>query len=151
MQFLGNIEAKLDAKSRVFVPAAFRKILQSAEQNVLVLRKDIFQDCLVLYPMPVWEEQVALLSAKATHWDGEKRQLLRRLFFDTERLDIDPNGRILIPKRYVQMIGVLSDIRFLGVGDTIEIWAKDRLEDSMNSINDFGLQIQKLMGGNDER
>lgn len=49
LQFLGNIEAKIDAKARIFVPAAFRKILQSADQNTLILRKDIFQNCLVLY------------------------------------------------------------------------------------------------------
>ena len=47
-QFLGNIEAKVDAKGRVFVPAAFRKLLQLQGEDWLVLRKDIFQDCLVL-------------------------------------------------------------------------------------------------------
>ncbi|NLZ73905.1 MAG: cell division/cell wall cluster transcriptional repressor MraZ, partial [Bacteroidales bacterium] len=48
--FLGNFEAKVDAKGRVFVPAVFRKLLQQKEEEWLVLRKDIFQDCLVLYP-----------------------------------------------------------------------------------------------------
>ena len=50
IQFLGNIEAKADAKGRVFIPATFRKQLQAASEERLVLRKDVYQDCLVLYP-----------------------------------------------------------------------------------------------------
>ena len=49
IQFLGNIEAKADAKGRVFIPATFRKQLQAASEERLVLRKDVYQDCLVLY------------------------------------------------------------------------------------------------------
>ena len=54
IQFLGNIEAKADAKGRVFIPATFRKQLQAASEERLVLRKDVYQDCLVLYPESVW-------------------------------------------------------------------------------------------------
>ena len=44
-RFLGNLEAKTDAKGRVFIPAGFRRQLQSASEERLVLRKDVFQDC----------------------------------------------------------------------------------------------------------
>ena len=54
MRFLGNIEAKTDAKGRVFLPAVFRKQLQAASEERLVLRKDVHQQCLVLYPESVW-------------------------------------------------------------------------------------------------
>jgi len=43
LQFLGNMEARADAKGRIFVPAIFRKRLQSAGEEFLVLRKDIFR------------------------------------------------------------------------------------------------------------
>ena len=49
MRFLGNSEAKTDAKGRVFFPAVFRKQLQTAAEECLILRKDTYQDCLVLY------------------------------------------------------------------------------------------------------
>ena len=48
MRFLGNIEAKTDAKGRAFLPAVFRKVLQASGEENLVLRKDVFQKCLVL-------------------------------------------------------------------------------------------------------
>ena len=43
MRFLGNIEAKTDAKGRAFLPAIFRKVLQAAGEENLVLRKDVFE------------------------------------------------------------------------------------------------------------
>lgn len=53
IRFLGNIEAKADAKGRVFIPAQFRRQLQSGSEDKLIMRKDVFQDCLVLYPEEV--------------------------------------------------------------------------------------------------
>ena len=61
MRFLGNIEAKTDAKGRVFLPAVFRKVLQASGGENLVMRKDVFQNCLVLYPESVWNEQMDTL------------------------------------------------------------------------------------------
>lgn len=150
MQFLGNIEAKIDAKARIFVPAAFRKILQSSAQNTLILRKDIFQDCLVLYPSEVWEEEVATLRSRLNRWDKEQQALFRQFVVDAERLELDTNGRILIPKRYCQMVGIVSDVRFLGVDNTIEIWAKEALEKSLVPADDFGMRIQALMNNNSQ-
>lgn len=50
IRFLGNIEVRADAKGRVFIPATFRKQLQAASEERLIMRKDVFQDCLTLYP-----------------------------------------------------------------------------------------------------
>ena len=145
LQFLGNIEAKIDAKPRIFVPAAFRKILQSADQNTLILRKDIFQNCRVLYPLQVWEEEVAKLRSRLNRWDREQQALFRQFVVDAERLEMDTNGRILIPKRYCQMVGISSEVRFLGVDNTIEIWTNDTLEQTLISADDFSSRIQALM------
>lgn len=146
VQFLGNIEAKVDAKARIFVPAAFRKILMSSDQNVLILRKDIFQDCLVLYPQQVWEDEVNQLRSRLNRWDKVQQAHFRQFVVDAERLEMDANGRILIPRRYCQMVGITSEVRFLGVDNTIEIWAKDALEKTLIPADEFGDNIQALMG-----
>ncbi|MDR1503092.1 MAG: division/cell wall cluster transcriptional repressor MraZ [Prevotella sp.] len=150
IQFLGNIEAKIDAKGRVFVPAAFRKIFQSSAQNTLILRKDLFQDCLVLYPVEVWEEEVAKLRSRLNRWDREQQALFRQFVVDAERLDIDANGRILISKRYCQMVNIVSDVKFLGVDNTIEIWAKEGLEKTLIPPDDFSSRIQALMNNDSQ-
>ena len=151
IQFLGKTDAKIDAKARVFVPAVFRKQLLSLGENVLVLRKDIFQNCLVLYPLKVWEEEVAVLRSRLNRWDKVKQERFRQYVMDAERLEMDANGRILIPKRCLGMAGIELDIQFLGIDNTIEIWAKGKMEETMIPAEDFGLEIQRLMsGGSDE-
>lgn len=148
LNFLGNIEARIDSKARVFVPAAFRKKLQSFSQTSLILRKDLFQPCLVLYPESVWEETVSQLRSRLNRWDKGQQQLFRQFVLDAEHLEMDANGRILIPKRCMQMTGIISDVVFLGVDNTIEIWTKETLEKSLIPAEDFSAQIQSLMDNN---
>ena len=131
MQFLGNIEAKMDAKTRVFVPAAFRKILQTSGQNTLILRKDIFQDCLILYPLQVWEDEVARLRSRLNRWYRAQQALFRQFVVAVVRLELVANGRILIPKRYFLMVGIVSELRFLGGDTIIEIRAHESLDDTL--------------------
>ena len=50
MRFLGNSEARTDAKGRVFLQDIFRKQLQAAAEECLIMRKDTYQSCLVIYP-----------------------------------------------------------------------------------------------------
>lgn len=145
IQFLGNIEAKIDSKGRVFLPAAFRKELQTAKQLCLVLRKDIFQDCLVLYPLDVWNEEVEQLRLKLNKWNKDHQQLFRQFMLDSDKLELDSNGRILIPKRYLSMVMIESEVRFLGVDNTIELWAKAKLENPLMDASVFSEEIQRLM------
>ena len=58
MRFLGKTDAKLDVKGRLFLPASFRKELQGSGVDRVVLRKDVFNECLVVYPESVWNEQM---------------------------------------------------------------------------------------------
>ena len=144
-QFLGNIEAKVDAKGRVFVPAAFRKLLLLRGEEWMVLRKDIFQDCLVLYPGSVWEKEIELLRNKLNKWNKIEQQVFRQFVLDAERLEMDGSGRILISRRYLELVGIDTHVRFLGVDDTIEVWAKDKLDEPLMKPEDFAIEIQKLM------
>ena len=144
-QFLGNFEAKADAKGRIFVPAVFRKLLQSQNETWLVLRKDIFQDCLVLYPGSVWESEIEILRSKLNKWNKTQQQVFRQFVLDAERIEMDASGRVLISKRYLQLVDINNHVRFLGVDNTIEIWAKDKLEKPLMVPEDFANEIEKLM------
>lgn len=145
LQFLGNMEAKADAKGRIFVPAIFRKRLQNESEAFLVLRKDIFQDCLVLYPGSVWEKEIEMLRHRLNKWNKEQQQIFRQFVLDAERLEMDSSGRILVPRRYLQMVSIDSDVRFLGVDETIEIWSKEKLEKPLVDPDEFSSKLQQLM------
>ena len=127
IRFLGNIEAKTDTKGRVFIPAGFRKQLQAASEERLVLRKDVFQDCLILYPESVWFKTQNQLRQRLNKWNAKHQQIFRQFVSDAEIMIPDGNGRILLPKRYLQMAGIQSEVRFIGVDNTSKYGRKKRL------------------------
>ena len=145
MRFIGNIEAKSDSKGRVFVPAYFRRALQAAGNDKLMMRKDIFQECLVLYPEESWNKQLDALRSRLDRWNAHHQMIFRQFIADVEEVNIDSNGRILIPKRYMKMAGIEQEVRFIGMDDTIEIWAKEKLEQPFMDAATFGAEIEKIM------
>ncbi len=146
MRFLGNIEAKTDSKGRVFLPAVFRKVLQAASEESLVLRKDVFQPCLVLYPESVWNEQMDTMRRSLNRWNREQQEIYRQFVSDVELVALDSNGRFLIPKRYLKMADIEQGIKFIGMGDTIEIWSTAKTEKPFMDPDDFGKALEEVMG-----
>ena len=146
MRFLGNIEAKMDAKGRAFLPAVFRKILQASSEERLVLRKDVFQPCLVLYPESVWNEQMDQMRARLNRWNRQHQQVFRQFVSEVELLTLDGNGRFLIPKRYQRMAEIEQDIKFVGMDDTIEIWSNQKAREQQMKPEDFETALEELMG-----
>jgi MraZ protein len=146
MRFLGNIEAKTDVKGRAFLPATFRKVLQASGSESLILRKDIFQPCLVLYPESVWNEQMDTLRGRLNRYNAQHQRIFRQFVSEVEQVTLDGNGRFLIPKRYLQMSGIQQNIKFIGMGDTIEIWATEKIEESQMDGEEFGQALESIMG-----
>ncbi len=145
MRFFGNIEAKTDAKGRVFLPAVFRKELTVGSEERLVMRKDIHQRCLVLYPESVWNEQLDALNARLNRWSAAHRQILRQFMTGVEMLTLDGNGRLLLPKRYLEVAAIQQSILFKGLGDTIEIWNPEEEQKAMLSAEEFSASIEEVM------
>ena len=146
MRLIGNIEAKIDAKGRAFLPSVFRKVLQTSGEENLVLRKDVFEDCLVLYPESIWNEQTDLLRSRLNRYNAQHQRLWRQFVSEVELLTLDGNGRFLLQKRYLQMASIQQSIRFIGNGDTIEIWASEKVEAAKLSKEEFGAALQSVMG-----
>lgn len=144
-RFIGNIEAKTDEKGRVFLPAAFRRVLQKFGDERMMLRKDIHQHCLVLYPESTWNEQLDTLRARLNRWNRQEQMWFRQFVAGVDELSIDGNGRILIPKRYHEAIGLKSDVRFIGMDDTIELWAKEVADTTFADESTFGTELEALM------
>ena len=145
MRFLGNIEAKTDAKGRAFLPVIFRKVLQTSGEGKLILRKDVFEKCLVLYPESVWNEQLDSLRNRLSRWNRQEWQVFRQFVSDAEIITLDSNGRFLIPKRYLKLASIDQQLMFKGVDDTIEIWSKANCEEPNLQPEEFGKTLQGIM------
>lgn len=146
MRFLGNIEAKTDAKGRAFLPAVFRKVLNASGEESLVLRKDIFEPCLVLYPESVWNERMDALRKRLSRWSRRDQMIYRQYVTDVELITLDGNGRFLIPKRYLKMANIDQQIRFTGMDDCIEIWANSENNEPFMSAEEFSKAMEETMG-----
>ena len=146
MRFIGDYSAKTDAKGRVFLPSAFRKILKAEGETSLVLRGDVFQKCLVLYPESVWNAQLDDLRQGLNQWNRQQQMMLRQFLLDAEPLELDKEGRLLISKRKLQFAGIEDDVRFLAMVDRIEIWSKQALEEVMNQGDGLGDDMEQLLG-----
>ena len=145
MRFLGNIEAKTDAKGRAFLPSVFRKVLQASGEENLVLRRDVFQPCLVLYPESVWNERLDMLKQQLRQWKPVHRQMFRQFVSEAEVVTLDGNGRFLISKRLQRAAGISQDIQFIGMDDTIEIWSPQDLQQTLRSDEEFGKEFERIM------
>ena len=137
IRFLGNIEAKADTKGRVFIPAIFRKQLQAASEERLIMRKDVFQDCLTLYPEGVWNEELNELRSRLNKWNNKHQLIFRQFVSDVEV--VTPDSKIC---------NIHGDIRFIGIDNKIEIWSKERAEQPFMSPEEFGAALEEIM--NDE-
>lgn len=145
MRFLGNIVAKIDAKGRVFLPAVFRKVLQASGEENLVLRRDVFQSCLVLYPESVWNERLDMLKQQLRPWKPTHQQMFRQFVSEAEVVTLDGNGRFLISRRLQRAAGISQDIQFIGMDDTIELWSPQDLQQTLKPDEEFGMEFEKIM------
>lgn len=146
MRFLGNIEAKIDSKGRAFLPAQFRKSLMACGETDLVLRQDIFENTLVIYPQSVWNALIDEMRSRLSRWDRRQQMVYRTFVSGVTSIAIDGSGRILIPKNFLQAADIDQSLRFVGMGDTIEIWA-NKPDEELPLLNkkDFGAALEKLM------
>lgn len=144
--FIGKYDAKADAKGRIFIPSAYRKLLPEGKKDRLVMRKDADKDCLVIYPETVWTKKVEDLKAALDEWNADDQLLLMQFVSDAEWLDIDSQGRVLISKKYLQQIGIEnSEVLFVGMIDRFAVWGKQMYESNKLSSSDFAAKLKEKM------
>ena len=143
--FIGNIESKIDAKGRIFIPAVYRRLLPEGYTGRVVLRRDADNECFLLYPEPVWNKKVEELKENLDEWNPVDQMLLMQFVSDAEWLDIDSQGRILIAKRHLQAIGVEGSLLFVGMMDRFAIWRKETFESKRMNSQDFSALLKERM------
>jgi MraZ protein len=112
-----------------------------------VLRKDVYQKCLVLYPESVWNARLDLLKAQMSPWKPAHQQMFRQFVSEAETVALDGNGRFLISKRLLKAADIGQDIRVIGMDDTIEIWSPQHLEEVQQSDEAFSAAFEDIMNG----
>jgi len=144
--FIGKYDAKADVKGRIFVPSVYRKILPETDRERVVMRRDAENDCLIIYPVSVWNVKVEEFKSRLDEWNSVDQMLLMQFVSDAEWLDIDSQGRVLIPKKHLQGIAVENaEVLFVGMMDRFAVWSKSRYEQSRLSGADFAALLKERM------
>jgi MraZ protein len=86
-----------------------------------------------------------LLRSKLNRYNRQHQEILRQFVSDAERIELDGNGRFLIGKRYLQLAGIDRDVKFIGMDDTIEIWAAEKAEKPFMEAELFGEALEDVM------
>ena len=145
--FIGDYTCKVDVKGRIILPAAFKKQMPADAQDHFVVRKDIFENCLVLFAIEDWNRQLAKIRKKLNPFNREQNMFLRNFFKGTAELSLDNNNRILVPKKLMELIGADRDVVLAGQDGRIEIWAADIYDKIDMPAEDLANLAEKYLGG----
>lgn len=120
--FIGDYNCKVDTKGRLILPSAFKKQVAPEANEQFVVKKDIYEDCLVLYPMDEWKRMVEILRSKINPYNKAHKQFLRGFYMDTAEISLDSNNRLTIPKKILSKIKTNKELKLVAQDDKIEIW-----------------------------
>jgi len=129
--FSGKYYYTIDPKGRVIIPSPFREIISTNYNTKLYITNDVFDKCLHIYPQEEWnrlEEKVRPLPKS----QEEVKFYMRKVIASAQEVELDKQGRILIPAAHREDAGLSTDIVIVGQIEKIELW--DRKE--WDAVND---------------
>ncbi|MDH5407142.1 MAG: division/cell wall cluster transcriptional repressor MraZ [Gammaproteobacteria bacterium] len=128
--FRGVNTLNLDAKGRMAMPSRYRERLQENCNGQLVVTVDR-DHCLLLYPLPEWEE-IERKLVRLPSLNKQARRLQRLLIGHATEVELDGHGRILLPPPLREFAELEKRIVLIGQGNKFELWNEDRWSDRRN-------------------
>ncbi len=123
--FLGSYSISLDAKGRIAIPAKVRDALADTAGGKIVVTAHTEERCLLMYPEPQWNELLPKIEALPNI--NRKARLMQRLLLGyATPLEIDGNGRVLLPPTLRDYASLEKKIMLVGQGKKLELWSEER-------------------------
>lgn len=140
-------ECKVDSKGRAMLPGGLKKEMAAVLYDGFVVKKSVFEKCLELIPRKEWEKEMEKLD-KLNRFVKKNLDFIRRFVAGVKPVELDANGRLLIPKDLMAFAGITKEIVLTSQINKIEIWDKTIYE---RTISDSSVEFDKLaeevMGG----
>ena len=128
--FLGEFEHSIDDKGRVAIPARFREEL--GERFVVTKGFDL---CLQAFPMAYWQTLTEKVN-RLPIGSPDARNIRRILFSPAAEVEIDRQGRILIPQTLREHAGLAEDVIITGMSSYFELWAGQRWRELQGDLSE---------------
>ncbi len=149
MIFIGEFESRADEKGRIVLPSAFKKSVSNDDLR-FVVRKDLFENCLIIYPYSYWKEELDNLRKKLNPYNRKHKQFLRDFFRGSAEIILDGNGRFLIPRRLMELVEANRDVILAGVDRHIELWAAHIYNLKVESPGLLADLAESILGNSDK-
>ena len=121
--FRGINSVTLDAKGRMALPARHREAIRARSAGRLVTTIDVGEPSLLMYALPDWEALEATLQ-RLSNVRQAVRRLQRLLIGHATDMELDGNGRVLLPQMLREYAQLDRKLVVLGQGNKIEIWSE---------------------------
>lgn len=136
--FIGEYSHSIDSKNRLIVPSKFREILNGK----FIMTKGL-DGCLYIYTMDEWKRlELKLKTLPITNKDA--RAFTRFFFSGASEMEIDKQGRILIPQNLKEYASIEKEIISIWVSTRIEIWSKEKWNEYNDSNIDYDSIAEKM-------
>jgi len=142
--FYGEYEHSLDKKGRLILPSKIREVAKNNYVEKFFMTRGL-EKCLFLFSEEEWKNQEAKFK-NVSFTKRESRNFNRLFFSGTTEVEVDAQGRILIPKYLKDYAAIKRDAIIIGVANRIEIWAKELWQEFYNNQqNSFEEIADKLI------
>jgi MraZ protein len=129
--FRGPTKVTLDAKGRLAIPTRYRERIAARCDGHLVVTVD--RDyCLLIYPLPDWEE-IERKLVRLPALDRKARRLQRLMVGHATEVELDGHGRILLSKELREFAGLERHTVLIGQGNKFELWDEERWNERRDS------------------
>ncbi len=140
--FIGKYACKVDTKGRVNIPAVFRRFLGDEGRETFVLTRG-FENCLMLFAPAGWKAFQDKLSALPT--GKKKRQVIRFFSGNSVTLHLDKQGRIVVPRDFLEEYSIDRDALLVGALDSLELWSPGAYGKQVEDAGDALDEIEHLL------
>ena len=146
ISLIGTYECKADVKGRLLLPIALKRQLGDQIKESFILKRSVFQPCLELHPFAEWKLTMDKVN-KLNRFLKRNNDFIRMYTAGVRVIDLDNNGRILIPKDLLKSHFSKNNLVLTTAINMIEIWDKDFYEKVINDSEiDFADLSEKVMG-----
>ncbi|GLS25586.1 division/cell wall cluster transcriptional repressor MraZ [Marinibactrum halimedae] len=133
--FLGSHAINMDAKGRLAIPTRIRESLVDCCEGNLVITAHTEERCLLVYPEPQWLEILPKIEALPS-FNKVARRTQRLLIGYACPLQMDGNGRVLLPPTLREYAGLEKKLMLVGQGKKLELWSEDRWVNWLDESDD---------------
>ena len=130
--FFGTFNHAIDAKGRTSLPARFREALAAAGEPRIVIMQYPHWRALLALPQSVWNELVKKVMS-ASPLDAKTQRSVLKFVSSAHEVDLDANGRVLVPPMLREWAGLQKDVVWVGMGRTMHLYDKASYDEQMAS------------------